>query len=164
MTAILTIGDPAPDFDLPINGGGTLSLSSLKGKNVVLYFYPKDSTPGCTTEAQDFRDSLAAFEAANTTIVGASKDSVKRHDNFVEKQSLNFPLLSDEDGALCEAYGVWKEKKNYGKTYMGIERSTFLIDKNGNIAKIWSKVRVKGHAEQVLEAAKALYGGASKNA
>ena len=156
MTVILSVGDPAPDFDLPINGGGTLSLASLRGKNVVLYFYPKDSTPGCTTEAQDFRDSLAAFEAANTTIVGASKDSVKRHNNFVEKQSINFPLVSDEDGTLCEAYGVWKEKMNYGKTYMGIERSTFLIDKEGKIAEIWRKVRVKEHAAKVLEAVEAL--------
>jgi len=156
MTASVSANDPAPFFDLPINGGGSLSLSSLKGKNIVLYFYPKDSTPGCTTEAQEFRDNLDAFEEAGTIVVGASKDSLKRHDNFVEKQSINFPLLSDEEGVLCEAYGVWKEKKNYGKTYMGIERSTFLIDKEGKIAKVWRKVRVKGHVAEVLEAAKAL--------
>ncbi len=156
MTIELNVGDIAPSFNLPINGGETLSLDSFKGKNVVLYFYPKDSTPGCTTEAQGFRDNLKAFEAADTVVIGASKDSVKRHDNFVAKQEINFPLLSDEEGTLCNDYGVWQEKKNYGKTYMGIVRSTFLIDKDGKIAKIWTKVRVKGHVEAVLEAAQAL--------
>ncbi|MCW9033130.1 MAG: thioredoxin-dependent thiol peroxidase [Rhodospirillales bacterium] len=156
MTNIPKEGDIAPAFTLPINGGDSLSLESFKGKNVVLYFYPKDSTPGCTTEAQDFRDNLKEFEAANTVIIGASKDSVKRHDNFVAKQEINFPLVSDEEGTLCNDYGVWQEKKNYGKTYMGIVRSTFLIDKEGKIAKIWTKVRVKEHALAVLEAAKAL--------
>lgn len=152
----LSIGEKAPDFTLPTNGGDELSLSDLKGKKVVLYFYPKDSTPGCTNEAKDFRDLCAEFDAANCVIVGASKDTVKRHDNFVAKQELNFPLVSDAESDLCERYGVWQEKKMYGKTFMGIVRSTFLIDENGIIQKIWPKVKVKGHAQEVLEAAQAL--------
>lgn len=152
----LSIGEKAPDFTLPTNGGDELSLSDLKGKKVVLYFYPKDSTPGCTNEAKDFRDLCAEFDAANCVIVGASKDTVKRHDNFVAKQELNFPLVSDAESDLCERYGVWQEKKMYGKTFMGIVRSTFLIDENGVIQKIWPKVKVKGHAQEVLEAAQAL--------
>jgi len=157
----LSIGDKAPDFDLPRDGGETLSLKqalkTLKGqKGLVLYFYPKDSTPGCTTESIGFSEAKAAFEKAGVTIVGASKDSVKRHDNFIAKQNLTIPLVSDEDGTLCEDYGVWQEKKNYGRTYMGIVRSTFLIDSKGKIAAIWPKVKVKGHVDEVLEAAKAL--------
>ncbi len=152
----LNPGDKAPAFDLPINGGGALSLKSLKGKAVVLYFYPKDSTPGCTTEAKDFRDLHKDFEKAGATVVGASKDSVKRHDNFIAKNDLPFDLLSDEEGSLCDAYGVWVQKKLYGREYMGIERATFLIDAKGVIRHVWRKVKVKGHAAEVLEAAQAL--------
>lgn len=148
-------GSKAPAFDLPTDGGGTLSLASLKGKKVVLYFYPKDMTPGCTTESQDFRDRVQAFADANTVIVGASKDSVARHDKFKAKYDLPFALISDEEGTLCEAYGVWREKKLYGRAFMGIVRSTFLIDEKGMVKQIWDKVRVKGHAETVLEAAQA---------
>ena len=152
----VTVGDKAPAFDLPTDGGGQLKLSDLKGKTVVLYFYPKDSTPGCTTEGNDFKDLHDEFTAANAVIVGASKDSVKRHDNFKAKQGFPFTLVSDEDGTLCEAYGVWVLKKNYGREYMGIERSTFVIDAKGKIAHEWRKVRVKGHAAEVLDAVKAL--------
>ena len=148
----LSVGDKAPDFDLPTDGGGQLSLKSLKGKKVVLYFYPKDSTPGCTTEGNDFSDLHDRFDKAGAVVLGASKDSVKRHDNFKAKQGFPFTLLSDEDGVLCEAYGVWVLKKNYGKEYMGIERATFLIDEKGKIAQVWRKVRVKGHAAEVLDA------------
>lgn len=148
------VGDNAPDFNLPTDGADELKLSSLRGSKVVLYFYPKDSTPGCTIEAEDFRDSIGDFSQVGTKIVGVSKDSIKRHDNFKAKFNLNFPLVSDTDGAACEAYGVWVEKKNYGRTYMGIERSTFLIDEKGKIAAIWRKVRVKGHVDAVLEAAR----------
>ncbi len=146
-------GSKAPAFDLPTDGDGTLSLASLKGKKVVLYFYPKDMTPGCTTESQDFRDRVKAFADANTVIVGASKDSVARHDKFKAKYDLPFALVSDEDGTLCEAYGVWQEKKLYGRAFMGIVRTTFLIDEKGVIQQVWNKVRVKGHADAVLEAA-----------
>jgi len=147
----VSIGDKAPQFDLPTDGGHSLTLEELKGKTVVLYFYPKDSTPGCTTEAQDFRDLQADFEAAGAIIVGASKDSVKRHDNFKEKQQINFPLLSDEEGTLCDSYGVWIMKKLYGREYMGIERATFLIDGKGVVRHIWHKVKVKNHAREVLD-------------
>ena len=145
------VGDEAPDFTLPTDGAGELKLSSLRGQKVVLYFYPKDATPGCTTEAENFRDALGEFLKAGTKIVGVSKDSVKRHDNFKAKYDLPFQLVSDTDGEACEAYGVWVEKKNYGRTYMGIERSTFLIDEKGKIANVWRKVRVKGHVDNVLE-------------
>lgn len=147
------VGDIAPDFNLATDSGGELSLSSLRGKKIVLYFYPKDMTPGCTTEAEGFRDAIGAFGAANTEIIGVSKDSVKRHDNFKAKYDLPFTLVADVDGEACEAYGVWVEKKNYGRTYMGIERSTFLIDEKGKITQMWRKVRVKGHVDNVLEAA-----------
>ncbi|MBC6440391.1 MAG: thioredoxin-dependent thiol peroxidase [Rhodospirillales bacterium] len=149
-------GDDASDFEAPTDGGGSLSLSSLKGKNVVLYFYPKDDTPGCTKEACCFRDNMADLADAGTVVVGVSKDSVKRHDNFKAKYELNFQLVSDEDGSICEAYGVWVEKKNYGRTYMGIERATFLISADGKIAEVWRKVRVNGHVDAVTKAAKAL--------
>ncbi len=152
----LTPGDKAPGFDLPTDGGGTLKLNDLKGQKVVLYFYPKDSTPGCTTEAGDFRDRIKDFEKAGCVVVGASKDSVKRHDNFKAKNALPFPLLADVDGTLCDAYGVWVQKKLYGREYMGIERATFLIDEKGVIREVWRKVKVKGHAERVLEAVKKL--------
>ncbi len=152
----LNTGDKAPGFDLPTDGGGTLSLASLKGGKVVLYFYPKDSTPGCTTEAGDFRDRIKDFEKSGAVVVGASKDSVKRHDNFKAKNGLPFTLLADIDGALCDAYGVWVQKKLYGREYMGIERATFLIDEKGVIREVWRKVKVKGHAGLVLEAVKKL--------
>ena len=149
----LDAGDKAPDFSAPTDGGGTASLKALKGKNVILYFYPKDDTPGCTTEACGFRDAVGDFTGAGAEIIGVSKDSVARHDKFKAKYGLAFTLIADEDGALCEAYGVWQEKKNYGKAYMGIVRSTFLIDENGKIAATWRNLRVKGHVEAVLEEA-----------
>lgn len=148
----IAVGDTAPDFDLPTDGGGQLTLSSLKGKKIVLYFYPKDSTPGCTTEGTDFTELHTAFLRAGAIVVGASKDSVKRHDNFKAKFGFPFTLVSDEEGTLCEAYGVWVLKKNYGREYMGIERATYLIDEAGKVAQIWRKVRVKNHAATVLEA------------
>ncbi len=144
-------GDYAPDFTLDISGGDTLTLSNLKDKNVILYFYPKDNTPGCTREAQDFAENHDAFNSCNTVIIGISKDSVKSHDGFIEKYNLPFVLAADVDTSVCEAYGVWVEKMNYGKTYMGIQRSTFLIGKNGIVKKVWDKVKVEGHVEEVLE-------------
>ncbi|EDY87359.1 alkyl hydroperoxide reductase/ Thiol specific antioxidant/ Mal allergen [gamma proteobacterium HTCC5015] len=152
----IEVGQTIPDITLPASGGQTLSLSDYRGKNLVLYFYPKDSTPGCTTEGQNFRDNKAEFDACNTVILGASKDSVRRHDNFIAKQAFNFDLLSDEEETLCRAFDVIKLKKMYGKEFEGIERSTFLIDKNGVLRQEWRKVKVKGHVEEVLEAAKAL--------
>lgn len=150
----LDVGDKAPDFSLPGDGGTTISLADYRGKNLVVYFYPKDSTPGCTTEAKDFSSLIEDFHAANTAIVGMSKDSVRRHDNFVAKQELKVRLASDEEGTTVEAFGVWVLKKLYGREYMGIERATFLIDGDGIIRQIWRKVKVKGHAEDVLQAAK----------
>ena len=149
-------GDAAPDFTLPRDGGGTVALSDLKGKPVVLYFYPKDDTSGCTKEAIGFTEALDAFDAAGAVILGVSKDSVKKHDKFVAKHELKIALLSDEESDLCERYGVWVEKKMYGKTYMGIERATFLIAADGTIAQVWRKVKVPGHVEAVLEAVQAL--------
>lgn len=154
--AEITIGTQAPDFTLPASNGEPVQLSDLRGKNVVLYFYPKDMTPGCTTQACDFRDAHELFAASNTVIVGVSPDPVKRHLKFIEKESLPFLLLADEEHAVSELYGVWKEKSMYGKKFWGIERTTFLIDKEGNIAKIYPKVKVKGHIESVLADAKAL--------
>lgn len=154
--AELTIGDEAPDFRLPRNGGGDISLSDLKDKAVVLYFYPKDDTSGCTAEAIDFSALGAQFEAANTVVIGISPDSVKSHDKFAAKHSLTVMLAADEDKSALEAYGVWKEKSMYGKKYMGVERTTFLISPDGKVAKIWSKVKVPGHAQAVLDEAKAL--------
>ncbi len=153
---MLDTGDKVPNFNLPVNGGGNLALKDLKGKTVVMYFYPKDMTPGCTTEAQDFRDLIKQFDKAGAVVVGVSKDSVKRHDNFVEKQSLPFKLISDEDGSLCEDFGVWVEKNMYGRKYMGIQRATFVIDAKGVIRHVWPKVKVKGHADEVLEVVKNL--------
>ncbi len=149
-------GDKAPNFSAPTDNGGELQLSQLRGRKVILYFYPKDSTPGCTTEACGFRDALPDFSKIDAEIVGVSRDSVKRHNNFKAKYDLPFALVSDEDGNICEAYGVWVEKMNYGRKYMGIERSTFLIDEKGKIAQVWRKVRVKGHVDAVLEAAQVL--------
>jgi peroxiredoxin Q/BCP len=153
---MVTQGETAPDFTLPRDGGATVSLSALRPGKVVLYFYPKDDTPGCTLEAQDFTARLADFTAAGTTVIGISKDSVKAHDKFCKKHGLSIILASDEGGTTCEDYGVWLEKSMYGKTYMGIERTTFLIDGEGKIARVWNKVSVKGHADEVLAAAKAL--------
>jgi peroxiredoxin Q/BCP len=153
---MLTVGDTAPDFTLPRDGGGTVTLSAFRPGKVVLYFYPKDDTPGCTLEAQDFTARAAGFAAAGTTVIGLSKDSVKAHDKFCKKHGLQIILASDEGGTTCEDYGVWVEKSMYGKTYMGIERSTVLIDGTGRVARIWSKVSVKGHADEVLAAAQAL--------
>ena len=150
------IGDKAPNFMLPTDGAGQISLSELKGQNVVLYFYPRDDTPGCTKEAIAFTEHLDAFKAANTVIIGVSKDSVAKHDKFKAKHELGVILGSDEDGAVVESYGVWVEKNMYGKTYMGIQRASLLIDASGTVAAIWPKVKVKGHAEAVLEAAQAL--------
>jgi peroxiredoxin Q/BCP len=150
------VGDAAPDFTLPRDGGGTVTLSALRPGKVVLYFYPKDDTPGCTLEAQDFTARAEAFAAAGTTVIGVSKDSVKAHDKFCKKHGLSIILASDEAGHTCEDYGVWGEKSMYGKTYMGIERSTVLIDGAGRVAQVWPKVSVKGHADAVLAAAQAL--------
>ena len=153
---MLTIGSTAPDFTLPRDGDQTVILSALRSSKVVVYFYPKDDTSGCTLEAQEFTARLADFTAAGATIIGVSKDSAKSHDKFCKKYGLGIILASDEHGTTCEDYGVWAEKSMYGKTYMGIERSTFLIDGQGNIAQVWRKVSVKGHVEEVLAAASAL--------
>lgn len=153
---MLEIGKPAPAFENPATGDQTISLASLKGKNVVLYFYPKDSTPGCTTEGQNFRDNYEAFQDADTEILGVSRDSVRSHENFKVKQDFPFHLLSDKEETLCKAYDVIKEKNMYGRKSMGIERSTFVIDKQGNLAREWRKVRVKGHVDEVLEFVKSL--------
>ena len=141
----------AKNFSLPASNGNVVSLEDFKGKNVIVYFYPKDNTPGCTTEACSFRDSFEEFQSSETIILGISKDSIKKHNGFIEKHNLPFLLLSDEDGKVCEDYGVWQLKKMMGKEYMGIVRSTFLIDKDGNLVKEWKGVKVNGHIEEVLE-------------
>lgn len=146
----------APDFTAPTDGGGEVTLSELKGKKVVLYFYPKDDTSGCTKEAIQFTERLADFEKAGAVVLGVSKDTPAKHDKFKEKHGLGVTLVSDEDGAICEAYGVWKEKSMYGRKYMGIERSTFLIDDEGTVRNEWRKVKVPGHAREVLEAVRSL--------
>lgn len=148
----LKAGIAAPLFTAPADGGRTIRLSDFKGKKIVLYFYPKDDTPGCTTESCAFRDNIKEFENQNVQIIGISKDTPESHDKFREKYGLNFPLVSDIDGKICEAYGVWVEKNMYGKKSMGIERSTFLIDEQGKIAKIWRKVKVENHLEEVKQA------------
>ena len=152
----LEVGDKAPTFNLPTDGGGNISLKDLKGETVILYFYPKDDTPGCTKEACGFRDALPDFSKAKAKVIGVSKDPVKKHDKFKDKYDLTFPLASDEDGAVCEAYGAWVEKSMYGRKYMGIDRSTFLIDGKGVIRGIWRKVKVPGHVDEVLKAAQDL--------
>ena len=153
---MIEIGTQAPDFTLPRDGGEMLSLSALRPKAVVLYFYPKDDTSGCTREAVDFTALGAEFAAAGAMVVGVSKDSAAKHDKFVAKHALCVALVSDEDSDLCERYGVWVEKSMYGKSYMGIERASFLIDGAGVVRAIWRKVKVPGHAAEVLDAVKAL--------
>ena len=145
------LGKHAPDFELQASNGETVKLSDFRGKNVVLYFYPKDMTPGCTNEACDFRDHHESFADVDAVILGVSPDPVERHKKFIDKHELPFLLLADEDHKVAEEYGVWTLKKNFGKEYMGLERSTFLIDKEGNLAQEWRKVRVKGHVEAALE-------------
>jgi peroxiredoxin Q/BCP len=152
----VNVGDKAPSFTLPADGGGEVSLKDFKGKTVVLYFYPKDDTSGCTAEACAFRDAIPDFSKVAAEIIGISRDSVKSHDKFKAKYDLPFPLASDEDGKVCEAYGTWVEKSMYGRKYMGIERSTFLIDGKGVVRNVWRKVKVPGHADEVLKAAEAL--------
>jgi len=151
-----TSGKKVKNFCLPATGSKDICLENLRGKNIVLYFYPKDSTPGCTTEGQDFRDAKAAFSRHNTMIFGISRDSIKRHENFKAKQEFNFDLLADEDETVCRQFDVIKLKKLYGKEYMGIERSTFLIDSNGVLQHEWRKVKVSGHVDDVLKAVKNL--------
>ena len=142
-------GDAAPDFKLPADDGSTISLDGLRGKKVVLYFYPKDDTSGCTTEACEFRDTLPRIEEGGAVVLGVSPDPVASHKKFKEKYDLNFPLLADEDHSVAEAYGVWKEKSMYGRKYWGVERSTFLIDPDRKVKKAWRRVKPKGHAEAV---------------
>ena len=152
-TGTPAVGKAAPAFDLPAFPTGRIKLSQFKGKqNVVLYFYPRDNTPGCTTEACDFRDNLAQFESADTAVLGVSTDSVESHQKFADKFSLPFSLLSDADHAVSEKYGVWIEKSNYGKKYMGLQRATFLINKEGKIAAAWPRVKVAGHVAEVAQA------------
>jgi peroxiredoxin Q/BCP len=153
---MIDIGDTAPDFTLPRDGGGEVTLSRLQPQNVVLFFYPKADTSGCTKEALAFTENLAAFEESGTVVLGISRDPVAKQDKFRDKHGLKVALLSDEDGAVCEAYGTWVEKSMYGKKYMGIERSTFLIGGDGSLRAVWRKVKVPGHAEEVLDAVKAL--------
>ncbi|NOD77304.1 MULTISPECIES: peroxiredoxin [unclassified Ruegeria] len=150
------ISDMAPDFTLPRDGGGEVTLSALRGGTVVLFFYPRDDTPGCTKESIGFSEQLQAFADAGAHVFGISRDSVAKHEKFVAKHGLTTPLLSDENSTVCEDYGVWVEKNMYGRKSMGIERSTFVIDAEGRIAKVWRKVKVPGHVDEVLEAVKAL--------
>lgn len=152
----LTVGQTAPDFTLPTDGAGQVTLSQFGGQKLVIYFYPKDDTPGCTTETCDFRDHIKDLEKLGAQVIGISKDSVKSHDKFKAKYDLNFPLASDENSDVCERFGVWVEKSMYGKKYMGIERSTFLIDEQGKIAQIWRNVKVPGHVAEVAKAIKGL--------
>lgn len=154
-------GRPAPNFDLPATGDTSVSLADLAGRVVVLYFYPRDATPGCTTESQNFRDRHDDFEAVGATVLGVSRDSIDSHEKFAARQSLPFPLLSDADGSVCRAYDVLKMKKMYGKEFEGIERSTFLIDGEGVLREVWRKVRVPGHVDAVLQAATGLGAEAS---
>jgi peroxiredoxin Q/BCP len=154
MVKELKIGDRAPAFSLPANGARTVSLSDFARRKLVVFFYPKDNTPGCTSEAIDFTAAIKDFDKADTTIIGVSADSVKKHENFIEKHNLGVTLLSDEDQKMLNDYGVWVEKNMYGRKFMGIERATFLIGADGKIEQIWRKVKVKGHVEAVLEAAR----------
>jgi peroxiredoxin Q/BCP len=147
----VNIGDKAPDFELPASSDTTVRLSDFKGKNVILYFYPKDDTSGCTQEACDFRDNIQTFENINAVVLGISKDSVKSHNNFIDKYDLPFVLLSDVEGQVCVQYGTWVEKSMYGRKYMGIERTTFLINPEGVVLEKWSQVKVPGHVQNVLD-------------
>ncbi|EAV44194.1 bacterioferritin comigratory protein [Stappia aggregata IAM 12614] len=156
MMSELAVGDVAPDFELEGDGGNKVSLSALKGKPVVVYFYPKDDTPGCTKEAIAFTEQADAFAKLGVTIIGLSPDTAAKHDKFIAKHNLAIRLGADTEKEAAEAYGVWVEKSMYGKTYMGVERSTFLVGPDGKIAQIWRKVKVPGHADAVLEAARAL--------
>lgn len=150
------VSDTAPDFTLPRDGGGEVTLSDLRGTSVVLFFYPRDDTPGCTKESIGFSTTLQEFADAGAQVFGISKDTVAKHDKFVAKHDLTTPLLSDAEGSVCEDYGVWVEKNMYGKKSMGIQRSTFLIDAEGKIARVWRKVKVDGHVDEVLEAVNTL--------
>ncbi|MEE2878234.1 MAG: peroxiredoxin [Pseudomonadota bacterium] len=151
MTAAINTGDKCPSVTLGATGDSTIGIPPSNGRGLLLFFYPKDNTPGCTTEAKAFSELQTAFAEKGYDIVGVSRDSIASHQKFIDKQELTIPLASDEDGTACEAFGVWVEKKMYGKTFMGIERSTFLISPAGDIEEVWRKVRVKGHAEAVLE-------------
>ncbi|PRY22680.1 peroxiredoxin Q/BCP [Aliiruegeria haliotis] len=153
---MIDTGHAAPDFTLPRDGGGAVTLSDLRPAPVVLYFYPRDDTSGCTKQALAFTEALAEFVAAGAVVLGISKDTIAKHDKFRDKHNLGVALLSDAENEICEAYGVWKQKSMYGKTFFGIERSTFLIDGEGRINRIWRKVKVPGHVEEVLEAVQAL--------
>jgi peroxiredoxin Q/BCP len=154
--SMVSVGRKVPDFSLPATGDQTVTLSEYEGKNVVVYFYPKDSTPGCTTEGQDFRDRMDALRRRNTVVLGISRDSVKSHENFKARQEFPFELLSDADETVCRLFDVIREKNMYGRKVMGIERSTFLIDGRGVLRREWRKVKVKGHVDEVLEAIKEL--------
>lgn len=148
---MISIGQKAPDFSLKIDDGDDFKLSDHLGKKIVVYFYPKDDTPGCTTEACDFRESISQFNQLNCKIIGISRDSVATHKKFKEKYSLNFPLGSDEDGTVCQMYGTWAEKSMFGKKYLGVNRTTFLIDEQGNVSHIWKKVSVSSHIKDILD-------------
>ncbi|MEC9304411.1 MAG: peroxiredoxin [Pseudomonadota bacterium] len=152
----IELGKPVPDFSAPATGDTTITLSELRGKQVVIYFYPKASTPGCTTEGGDFRDRKTAFDAANTVVIGVSRDGLRAQENFKAKQDFNFELISDKDETVCQLFDVIKLKKMYGKEHLGIERSTFLIDQDGKLAQEWRGVKVPGHVDEVLSAAQAL--------
>lgn len=149
---MVSVGERAPEFSLPADDGREVSLKEFRGKNVVLYFYPKDDTPGCTKEACSFRDNLGRVTSKGAVVLGVSRDDTASHVKFKDKYHLNFALLSDEEGRVTEAYGVWKKKNLYGREYFGIDRTTFLIDETGTIARIWSKVKVEGHTDEVLGA------------
>ncbi|MCW4149552.1 peroxiredoxin [Halomonas sp. 18H] len=155
----ISLGQPVPDFTATATGDRELTLSALRGQQVVIYFYPRASTPGCTTEGGDFRDHKAAFDAANTVVIGVSRDGIRAQENFKAKQGFNFTLISDKEENVCRLFDVIKLKKLYGKEHLGIERSTFLIDSEGKLAREWRSVKVKGHVEEVLEAAQALHAG-----
>ncbi len=153
---MLSVGTPAPEFSAARDGGDIISLDSFRGKIVVLYFYPKDDTPGCTKEAIEFSNLIEDFDASGAVILGVSRDTIKKHEKFRDKHSLKISLISDEDGSITDAYGVWVEKTMYGKKFMGIERATYLIDTDGKISQMWRKVKVPGHVMEVLEAVKAI--------
>ncbi|MBL4906889.1 MAG: thioredoxin-dependent thiol peroxidase [Sneathiella sp.] len=153
---MVEVGQTVPDFSMPTDDVGTISSDGLKGQIYVLYFYPKDDTPGCTTEAKDFTELKSQFNATGVTVIGVSKDTLAKHEKFRAKHELSVLLASDEDGAACEAFGVWVEKNMYGRKYMGIERATFLIDASGIVQNVWRKVKVKGHVDAVLDAAQSL--------